>query len=672
MFLATQLFYSQSTISGFGNGGHQAGASTNDYYVGWNNNPIDLDFKISNRTKMQLARSENITVAGFAVDHFGFLGLSTDQDFFDKGAVSMIHLDGGNAGSQSSEGGFRTWMKYGMSISANRDRSYFGIKDNLGLDQTETVIAWSNNAWPGNVGPDNLVFKFVSSYQQNASFPEQTQDGREVARFAPNGMVGIGDFSNNGFGVNEQPTQVLDVIGTARLRNMPNNNPDVLITGVGQDASNDHVLNYLAFSGEDDEFLNGDGDWVNINATGDDCKWEYSNFGIFTGAPNSSCNTQNVGIGSDAQGNSKVFIHYLNPPVSGPKGISMRMDVLDDDPFQAYGIFCDFDGGLSTAERAGIKIHSSGGQESFGGYFRSIGSPNAASFNSVGVYGSARGAKFHNIGVYGIATRDNCITNPLVIGVYGEAFNDEDCFENFDHAGYFVGSIVDTGGHISVSDKKFKKDVKELDSAIEIIDDLQPKQYNFRTDEYHMMKLSNKKQFGLIAQELEEVLPNLVYDTKFPAKYDEEGEMTSESFEFKGVNYEMLIPILIQGTKEQQAMIEELQTQISDLQESLNEVVPNEGFQNNNGANDRFELYQNSPNPFSESTEIVWRMGVESKAQIIVQDLDGKIIETLYDANCSKGLHSIEWHANGLASGNYFYSLIVNGELHIKRAIVVK
>jgi hypothetical protein len=58
------------------------------------------------------------------------------------------------------------------------------------------------------------------------------------------------------------------------------------------------------------------------------------------------------------------------------------------------------------------------------------------------------------------------------------------------------------------------------------------------------------KQIGVIAQDVEKVFPELV----------------GENEGYKTTNYIGLIPVLIEAVKEQQQMIDELKTQIKQLQ----------------------------------------------------------------------------------------------------------
>jgi len=74
--------------------------------------------------------------------------------------------------------------------------------------------------------------------------------------------------------------------------------------------------------------------------------------------------------------------------------------------------------------------------------------------------------------------------------------------------------------------------------------------------------LSTKPQFGLIAQEVEEVLPELVIQN---ALVGEDGEI------YKGLDYEKLIPILVAAVKELSVENESLKT-INKEQLTINQI----------------------------------------------------------------------------------------------------
>ncbi|MEM8542057.1 MAG: hypothetical protein AAGF25_13970 [Pseudomonadota bacterium] len=52
---------------------------------------------------------------------------------------------------------------------------------------------------------------------------------------------------------------------------MPNATPDVLITGVQQDAAGDYQLNFSPLSADGCDVLTGDGQWTNVQTLIDEC-----------------------------------------------------------------------------------------------------------------------------------------------------------------------------------------------------------------------------------------------------------------------------------------------------------------------------------------------------------------------------------------------------------------
>ena len=101
---------------------------------------------------------------------------------------------------------------------------------------------------------------------------------------------------------------------------------------------------------------------------------------------------------------------------------------------------------------------------------------------------------------------------------------------------------------------------------------LQPKTYEYKHDgDYAHMNLPQGEQVGLIAQDLEKIIPSLVqpatfsYVVKDDTRDGEEGAVTTTQIDYKGVNYIGLIPVLIGAIQDQQKEIEELKSQISQL-----------------------------------------------------------------------------------------------------------
>ena len=141
---------------------------------------------------------------------------------------------------------------------------------------------------------------------------------------------------------------------------------------------------------------------------------------------------------------------------------------------------------------------------------------------------------------------------------------------NFGFGGLFFADLGFTGDILNISDRKLKKDIKEFNNAVEIIEALNPVSYSFETEKYPHFGLTNNREIGFIAQELKEILPELVktksLETSSPTRNSNYSTADNfESEEFEMVNYSKLIPILAAAIKEQQEQINILRLEIEAL-----------------------------------------------------------------------------------------------------------
>jgi hypothetical protein len=212
--------------------------------------------------------------------------------------------------------------------------------------------------------------------------------------------------------------------------------------------------------------------------------------------------------------------------------------------------------------------------------------------NYSGVYGSGTqhgvyGYSNANHGVHGYSYSGN--------GVYGQSYSNYAGYfislnsygiraatTNGFYAGVFDGNVWTSGSYIT-SDKNVKKNVGDLSNAMGIINQLKPKNYEYLTDgKYTALNLPQGTHYGLIAQDLEQVLPNLVKEAprelRLSAPEDAietasdddpasavtsdqalqappRGKITTETINLKAVNYDELIPIMIKAMQEQQRQI---------------------------------------------------------------------------------------------------------------------
>ncbi len=274
--------------------------------------------------------------------------------------------------------------------------------------------------------------------------------------------------------------------------------------------------------------------------------------------------------------------------------------------------------------------------------------------NLFGIRGNVTGASAYAVG--GISSQS--------IGVYGYTGNVNS------YAGYFAGKVHASGGYTGPSDRKLKQNITDPGSAIDIINKLQPKAYEYRQDgAYQLMNLPKGKHYGLIAQDVEKVLPNLVEEAEFnTARTPQSGEAPAqqrkeEIISFKALNYTELIPIMVKAMQEQQQLIEKQQLEI-DLQmqriEKLEQLVNKlSGTQGFNAFLSSAQLGEVSPNPVKSSASIQYAIPEgSSRAQLLITDALGRSIRQI--SLSTSGV--INFDVSSLASGVYNYSLIVDNK----------
>jgi len=160
--------------------------------------------------------------------------------------------------------------------------------------------------------------------------------------------------------------------------------------------------------------------------------------------------------------------------------------------------------------------------------------------------------------VYGInaeATKSGSTTN---YGVYGTASGG-----STNYGLYCSGDGAYTGTWTDVSDRKFKKNITPMTGILDKVLELNPVTYEMRADEYDFMGFSEGTEYGLIAQDLKEVFPELVKHGVHP------GPEGGEAVEYDGIDYISLTSILIKGIQEQQELIEFQTNRIERLEREI-------------------------------------------------------------------------------------------------------
>tara|TARA_B100001939_G_C16931001_1_gene613896 strand:+ start:1351 stop:2133 length:783 start_codon:yes stop_codon:yes gene_type:complete len=124
------------------------------------------------------------------------------------------------------------------------------------------------------------------------------------------------------------------------------------------------------------------------------------------------------------------------------------------------------------------------------------------------------------------------------------------------------------------SDGRLKTNLRKIDGAIDKINSLNGFYFDW-IDNIEEVGASPqermKDEVGLIAQDVEKIMPQVVGSAPFDIEVDEKGKETSKSGEnYLTIQYEKLVPLLIEGIKEQQSTIDSLTNRIETLEAQLN------------------------------------------------------------------------------------------------------
>lgn len=153
-----------------------------------------------------------------------------------------------------------------------------------------------------------------------------------------------------------------------------------------------------------------------------------------------------------------------------------------------------------------------------------------------------------------------------------------------------------------------------------------------------------KPHYGLIAQELKEIYPELVYENS-------EGELS--------INYVEMIPLLVQSIQELTSKITVLEAQNATQIESIGKV-------------EETVLFQNTPNPFNQDTEIAFTLPESvQNASLYIYNMNGNQIDQI--PLSQRGKAAIALKGKTLAAGMYIYTLIADNKVvDSKRMILTK
>jgi len=518
------------------------------------------------------------------------------------------------------------------------------------IPQTKTHIFKTSS----NPGSTTLRLEYDFTGPINAQNPSSWditatsfQGNLEISRSGNPAVVAISPFGRVGINTTS-PSVDFDVNGSVRIRQLPTT---TTITGVVVADANGNLFRNAG----------GDGDWSNAGS----------------GTMSASAINDRVLIGTTTPFNAKLFVSNNTEEVAG------RFVTDGSVPF---AVPVGVQGIILNPNSFGINIGVSG-------FVDGPGNVNAA------LTGIARNATV-NRGISVTAQGGN-----QSIGIFARAFGGTN-----NRAGVFDGTIDCIAGGTCPSDIILKQNIQPLIDATGLISQFQPQTFYFDTANFPM-NLPSKLQYGLTAQQVEFVLPELISTSIYPARYDISGNQISAEVQYKSIDYEPLITILIQGFKElkqendsikvvltqccsqqQQKQFfksggdgssgdtkyEEMKKELTENKAKLNELksILREYGLNLETGEIRLEsnrksiiLNQNDPNPFKEYTNIKYFIpDYVNTAKLVIFDYTGKLIK---DLNIENGFGNIRVYASDISSGIYSYSIIADGQVIDSKKMVL-
>lgn len=351
-------------------------------------------------------------------------------------------------------------------------------------------------------------------------------------------------------------------------------------------------------------------------------------------------------------------------------------------------LYVNREAGTGQPLYAGINSTSTAGSSTYNAGIYAVATGNASHTASYGLLArSMSSSAAVSAGVYGLIGTTSTINGAAILG---NAVNTSLAFNVGGHyAGFFYGDTrvtgtMTAGAFVTSSDYRLKKNIRSLsssDGCLGKIMDLNVVEFDHiqRTFDANDTDLTlqdsaavsicsneevkvnwyeddspviNNKHYGLIAQELQKIYPDLVVESQ-------DG--------YLAINYLEFIPLLIRS-------VQELKTELDATKGGNVPIYKAQARTTDATGIDAVvtTLYQNTPNPFTESTLIRCDVADDVvKADLYIYNMNGEQI-TEY-AVTERGETSITVDGGSLNAGMYLYALIADGQvIDTKRMILTK
>jgi len=119
--------------------------------------------------------------------------------------------------------------------------------------------------------------------------------------------------------------------------------------------------------------------------------------------------------------------------------------------------------------------------------------------------------------------------------------------------GLFVNGSIWANGNVYARDERFKQNITPIETPLQKLMQINGVEYEMKLGEFAKRNFLPGRQMGLLAQNVETVVP----------------EAVSEKDGYKGVDYAKLVPLLIESIKELQEQMDELKREIQLLKQLI-------------------------------------------------------------------------------------------------------
>lgn len=534
--------------------------------------------------------------------------------------------------------GYRNWMNVGTLSYFGTDNMYVGLRRVSDFeDRFNAVINWGNNPANTNVG-DRLLFLFTGAVNNGQA---STIDGLETARIvvdriAPNvvqSFMGIGgDPTVNPYSTAPDPGNTLEINSFATT--IGPTNTGLRFTDLNSTAGT------IANPGNGVLTVDALGDVIYVPEGGIGNCVTPTTFNGWGGAIDLA-NTDNfhfLGNGSGAGVNNVI--------IGATPGCVIPQAKLHVEQSS---------GANSTT---GLLVHND-----------DLGDPNDWCSSSIGIKSVADNVSLYNRRIAGWFEAPVIDPTDKALALYvpfagGQVSIGFDC-SNISWTGLLleVASDIVCNGVITPSDSQFKTNVQPIDNPLEKINSLNGYYFEYDTANYPEFHFDGGQQIGFIAQEVDSVVPEVVYVDNESGYY--------------ALDYPRMNVLLVEGMKEQQKLIDSL---FAIVDVCCGQPLFKTGG-NGNGGNDAIiedaeahvidvqlippksiVLDQNAPNPFADETSIAYYIPEEAgEVKIVFYTHSGIVVKEVEITE--KGNGKLHVYAPDLSNGIYVYSIIADGEV---------